>query len=72
MLFAHGVVVPEMAAGVVVLVTAVIDLQVKFVPHALPAYTQIFPEAPLGPKLRVTDDVPCPETNEAPVGIDQV
>ena len=58
-----------MLVGVVVPVTAVIILHVELVPHAFPAYTQIFPDAPFGPKLSVTDDVPCPETNDAPVGI---
>ena len=72
MLFAHGVVVPEILAGVVVPVIAVIALQVKFVPHAFPAYTQMFPVAPFGPKINVIVEVPWPETNEAPEGIVQV
>ena len=70
--FAQGVAVPEMLAGIVVPVTAVTCLQVELVPHAFPAYTQIFPVAPLAPKLTVIEEVPWPETKDAPVGRVQV
>ena len=54
-------------------VTTVIALQLAvLLPHALDAYTQIFPLTAVLPKLMLTELVPCPEEIVAPVGAVQV